>query len=845
MSVSARRRRSTPSCSTPDSALALAQRLADELARRWSDGERPSVEEYLSRYPQVAQQPEAALELIYEEMCQQRQAGNECRPSKWLRRFPQWRPQIETLLACHDLLEMADPRPWFPEPGDTFGEFQLLGQLGGGAHGRVYLARQPSLADRPVVLKLASLAGQEHISLARLQHTYIMPLYWAHDDAALGLRALCMPYFGGASLSQVLADIADVPPARRTGPDLLEALCAASKTQPLAPPVQGPVCRLLQAATYVEAICTIGACLAEALDYAHQRNVVHHDLKPSNVLIAADGQPLLLDFHLAQPALEAGEVSISWLGGTPGYMAPEHEAALAAIEARQPIPQRVDGKADIFSLGLLLCEALSGQPPPEGESPARWLRRRNSQVSPALADLVARCTAPEPPQRYPDAGAVASDLRRHLAQQPLMYIANRSLAERWHKWRRRRPYALMAILLVVALLTACLVRGSTIRQQWVDAQQALDEAHTEIEADNFQRAKVALDRGLYLAGELPWRGSLWQDLQTAEVVAEQGFLVQQLHTVVSELRELYGADGLLHHDAQRLKSDARRLWEKRQTLLDYGAVRQRRSQAQLKDDLVALAIFWADLHVRSAAPGDVRSATEEGLAVLDDAERLTGATLILCREQERLAMFLGDQELAAKAARKAGLLKPSSGWEHYALGRIAFAAGAYDQADHHFKAAVDAEPKELWPNFYHGRAAYELKQYEEALTAFAVCVALAHQAPWCYYNRGLANAQLGLGDSARRDFNRALELDPHLAAAALDRGMLSYNEQRYDDALSDLQRAATDGADAGKVAYTLALIYTALGDRAAALRQLEALFAAQPDHEAGRKLAQFLNRDGE
>lgn len=845
MSISARRRRSTLSWSKSDSIHALAQRLADELARCWTDGERPSTEEYLSLYPQLAEQPEAALELIYEEMCQARQAGNECHPSDWLRRFPQWGRQIETLLACHDLLELADPRPWFPEPGDTFGEFQLLDQFGSGAHGRVYLARQPSLADRPVVLKLATLAGQEHISLARLQHTYIMPLYWAQDDAALGLRALCMPYFGGASLSQLLAKIAALPPARRSGRDLLKALSAANETQPLAPQVHGPVCRFLETATYVEAVCTIGACLADALHYAHQRNVVHHDLKPSNVLISADGQPLLLDFHLAQPALEAGAARVSWLGGTPGYMAPEHEAALAAIQARRPIPMPVDGKADIFSLGLLLGEALSGQALPAGESPARWLRRQNNQVSPALADLVARCLEHEPAQRYPDAGAVATDLRRHLAQQPLIHIANRSLRERWAKWRRRRPYALMGVFLVVALLTAFAVRSRTILDQWQEAQHALDEAQTEIEKGDYQWAKVAIDRGLNLAAGLPWRGALWRDLQDAKMVAEQGSLIQELHRLVGDLRELYAADGLLQDDSRRLESDARRLWEKRQTLLGYADSRGRSSRARLRDDLAALAVFWADVHARRATGDELRSAAQECLAMLDDAERLCGATLILCREQERLAALVGNDDLARAAAFKAETLEPSSGWEHYALGRMAFAAGKYDEADRHFRAAIDDQPKELWPNFYHGRAAYELKQYEEALTAFAVCVALAHQSPWCYYNRGLANVQLGLTESARRDFDRALELDPHLALAAFERGMLSYDEKRYHDAVADLQQAARDGADAARVNYALAQVYTAFDDRPAALRHLEALFAIDPNHEAAQKLARFLKDESQ
>jgi eukaryotic-like serine/threonine-protein kinase len=843
MSVSARRRRTSVSRTASDSTVALAQRLADELAQRWTDGQRPQTEEYLARFPKLADLPDAALELIYEEMCQEQQSGRASRPSTWLRRFPQWRQQIELLLACHDLLEMAGAGPWFPEPGQTFGDFELLDQFGQGAHGRVYLARQPSLADRPVVLKLASLAGQEHISLARLQHTYIMPLYWADDDAATGLRVLCMPYFGGTSLSQLLSQLADVPPVKRTGRDLHRALSAACELQKLSPAVQGPACEFLEQATYVEAICTLGACLAEALDYAHQRNVIHHDLKPSNVLIAADGQPLLLDFHLAQPALDAGSVSISWLGGTPGYMAPEHEAALAAMRAKQPTAQRLDGKADVFSLGVLLCEALTDRQPPANEPLACWLRRMNNQVSPALAALLARCLVADPSKRYPNAGAVASDLRRHLAQQPLAHVANRSVIERWRKWRRRRPYALMATSLVVAFATACYVITATHRQHSQEAQRALGQAETEMEERRYESALAAADRGLDLAADLLWHGELWQKLQSARSVANKGLLAEELNDVASRLRDLYAEDDLLLDNADQLELDARRLWEKRSLLLNGSVADHYWSQEQVADDLGALAIFWADLHLRRARRDELRAAAQEGLSVLAEAERLTGATLILCREQERLARLAGKKAMAALAAKRAEALVPASPWEHYALGRTAFAAGDFREADIHFRAAVEAKPREFRPNFYHGRAAYELKQYDEAVTAFSVCVALSHQAPSCYYYRGLASVQLGLNDAARRDFDRALELDPHYSAAALDRGMLSYKEQRYDEALADLELASSSAAPLGQVAYGLALVYAAQRDRASALEQLEVLFTDQPDHEGGQKLAEFLRQD--
>ena len=99
---------------------------------------------------------------------------------KVIARYPQWRPQLEVLLECHRrLVEPLGTPPTFPAPGDTFAGFSILAELGRGAEGRVFLATQPSLADRPIVLKLTPMGGQEHLSLARLQHT-------SHHAALLG-----------------------------------------------------------------------------------------------------------------------------------------------------------------------------------------------------------------------------------------------------------------------------------------------------------------------------------------------------------------------------------------------------------------------------------------------------------------------------------------------------------------------------------------------------------------------------------------------------------------------------------------------------------------------------------
>src|SRR5262249_13726113 len=158
-------------------------------------------------------------------------------------------------------------------------------------------------------------------------------LYAALDDRQRQVRLLCMPYFGGTTLDRLLDSLRAVPPERRTGRHLLDALDRAQAESPVALPVQGSARAWLAGASYEQAVCGLGSCLAEALQYAHEGGLVHLDLKPATVLLTADGQPMLLDFHLAREPVRAESDGPAWLGGTPRYMAPEQARAVAALRA--------------------------------------------------------------------------------------------------------------------------------------------------------------------------------------------------------------------------------------------------------------------------------------------------------------------------------------------------------------------------------------------------------------------------------------------------------------------------------------------------------------------------------
>jgi serine/threonine protein kinase/Flp pilus assembly protein TadD len=812
----------------------LVERLAAEMSRRWRRGERPLAEEYLARYPQLADCPEAAVELIYEEICLQQRYETGAVGSDVLQRFPQWRTELEVLLDCHRLLEPAKEVPQFPDAGETLGEFRLLAELGRGAQGRVFLATQPALADRAVVVKLVPHGGQEHLSLARLQHSHIVPLYAALDFPEHGLRALCMPYFGGLTLAGLLERWREQPPARRTGLFFVEALGQVQQSSPVAIPVRGVACRFLAGASYVRAVCWIGAHLADALQYAHERGLLHLDLKPANVLLAADGHPMLLDFHLARPPIPSGAAALEWLGCTPAYAAPEHLAALAAVAEGRPVATGVDGRADVFALGALLYEALGGKLPPY-RNPGRELRRRNPQVTVGLADLIERCLADDPANRYAEAGTLAADLRRHLADLPLQGVANRSVLERWRKWRKRRPFALALFGLLLTGLTAGGLTAVHVQQRLDKARTAIAEGRERLEKGEYEEARNAFQRGLATAEDLPFGGALTQELQDRLRQADRAKAVQELHLFTDRMRILYDVSALPPAEARAAETHCRALWEKRE-LLTRRLASERLQQVQA--DLLDLAILWTNLRVRLAE--DANSARREALEVLRQAEALFGPSCVLCLEQQSHASALGWAEEAREAARRSATLAPRTAWEHYALGRAFLREGRFAKAVAHFDTAVEMEPQNLWPYFYQGKCAVQRGRYDDAVIAFTACVALSEGSAWCYYNRGLANAGLDQPDRALRDYNHALQLDPTLAAAALNRAMLHYQLKHYVPALADLQRALDNGADPSIVHYDKALIQLADGDKAAAQSSLEQALRHDPGHNEARVLLENL-----
>jgi serine/threonine protein kinase/Flp pilus assembly protein TadD len=398
----------------------------------------------------------SVLDQAYEAYCQCLEAGVPPDPEEFCRRYPRYKSSLRRLIDVHHCIEENAPTDagilparW-PEQGDSFLGFSLQEELGRGAFARVFLANEPALGNRLVVVKVSLKGAAEAETLGRLEHPNIVPVYSVQKEELSGLSAVCMPYLGSATLCDVLDRAFAQPGIPAKARIILEAAQEAAPSDRSATDRPSPS-PWLQSGTYIDGVVHLGAELAEALRFVHSHGICHRDLKPSNILLTPDGTPMLLDFNLAFDKQRTEQR----LGGTLPYMAPEH---LRATDPNHDGPSPVvDERSDLFSLGVILYELLTGVHPfgpipwnrsarylravllERQERGAKPLRQVNSRVDPALARIIEQCLAYDPSDRPASAGDMMAVLRRRLVRV---------------KWARRlRPVlgtAALAVLLSVS-----------------------------------------------------------------------------------------------------------------------------------------------------------------------------------------------------------------------------------------------------------------------------------------------------------------------------------------------------------------------------------------------------------
>jgi tetratricopeptide (TPR) repeat protein/tRNA A-37 threonylcarbamoyl transferase component Bud32 len=638
--------------------------------------------------------------------------------------------------------------------------YEVEAVLGRGGMGVVYKARHPRL-NRTVALKML-LAGpyagpgelerflREAETVAGLRHANIVQVHEAGDVD--GRPYFTMEFVEAGSLAQKLAGTPQ--PAR-------------------------------QAAALVAAV-------AEAVHAAHQRGIVHRDLKPDNILLTADGTPKITDFGLARRLEGAAGLTQSGAPlGTPSYMAPEQ----AEGKSREVGPA-----ADIYALGAILYELLTGRPPFRAETAAETLRqvisqdpvppsRLNAAVSRDPETICLKCLEKDPQRRYPSAAALAEDLYRFDRNEPIVARPVGHL-ERVLRLAKRNPMGTALVATALALIGLATGGGVWFVQQRAELRKEVDTAVAQAESlrkgFHFDEAQELLEqarRRLEPAGPADLRRQVKQARADLELVRnlEAGRMRAATPPVTGRFKPA-GAESL---DAESMYEEIFAKAGLGRPGDDTAAVAARVQDSAVGAEIVAALDDWASITpdearrawllavARGADPDPLRDRLRQS-ELWTDGPRLTG-----------LVQELGEEELSPHLVS--------------ALGRVLLNTGG--EAVPLLNRAQARQPQDFWLNFELGWALHESGRSDEALGFFRAALALRPEASPAYNGVGVMLFVTGRLDEAIGYWEQALDIDPNFGEVHTNLAQALSAKGRLDEAIGHYQESIRLDPHASAIAH--------------------------------------------
>jgi tetratricopeptide (TPR) repeat protein len=586
--------------------------------------------------------------------------------------------------------------------------------------------------------------------------------------------------------------------------------------------------------------------LCQTVAYAHSRGVLHRDLKPDNVMLGEYGETLVLDWGLAkvlgQPETAGGasslpvrysgesqETQAGTVQGTPSYMAPE------VADGRTT---EVDQRSDVYLLGGTLYQILTGKRPRKGDKLSEVIemartrppvppRKIKPDVPRALEAICQKALAHRREDRYPSAQALADDLHRYLAGEPVSAYREPFWEQAW-RWARKHRRALGSAVAAALIVTAALMGYGKLREADRLRVAAEQEAGQFRERDQARRDVLAFRRQadearFYLASLDPVGESApCFDVDKGEASARAALAIT----------EPWGPD------------------LKRLVLTD--------AQPALRQELYDLLLLLCQALGRQG-----NRAADEMNAFLELAALLREPSRGYYRLRAQASRLAGNASKAEEAQRQANDPKtPTTAFDHYLLGdqyraeSVSPKRAGKKKADwqpdrdlvmkamEQYRLALKLAPEHYWSQFQLGRCYLGLTQWAESAEALGACVATRPKSPWGYIARAFALTRVKRFAEAESDLNTALQLNPDLLPVRLNRGVLYMQQGKDAAALADFQAVleAPPEKRLQEAAFYRAQLYLKKeGGQDKALEDLSKLVEAKPDFRPAYQTLAFVH----
>ena len=768
-----------------------------------------------------------------------------------------------------------------PHAGDEIAGFRIIRELGRGAFARVYLAEEIHLGRRLVAIKVSRPEGEEPQILARLQHAHIVPVHSVYDDPETGLRVLCMPYFGGANLAQVLDATGGLDPTEHGGRSLVKVLdhfsqglprpdgCAplgtsrplesARPSRPLTGPPSIPESLPPEGLDRSVAVPRFRSLLSRLVGTRTTGMIGPPPLEADE----DQHQPSRLFLHQAS-AIQAAVWIVARLAE--GL---EHAHSRGLLH-RDLKPANILLAADGTPMLLDFNLAAENQPrSPEGEIRRALIGGTLPYMAPEHLDAFnpRGTTAPESVDERADIYALGLILYEMLAGEPpfpapapasTVFETLEVLSESRQRVPSLRARCPQIPWSLDALVAKCLEFDPDRR--YARARDLAEDLRGFLENRPMKHCPEPSFRermGKYARRHPGLCGSTSIAILSMILLVAMGtavffaigvaqdlavrFLRQRFERDFTETQFLLNTAGDSENNlakgiarAQECFTDLGLRVDGRAGLSGWMQKLTRDEKQHLREQAVELIMLESRARIlqaqRSGSEADRRKAIERAIARLDRAESLGGhATTALFDERSRYYAALGEADRSERDRIRAEETAPTTCHDWTLLGTARLAAGDPPGAEEALRQALRLDTASFWSWFILGHCHYAQGRFLEAAGDFSVCSARGPGFAWTHFNRGLALARAGRLLDAKDAYDRALRLEPDLVEAIVDRALVELELNQLDGALSDLTRAVELGRKDLGVLAARGETLARLGRRAEAERDFATLLARNPD----------------